>query len=276
MKIMKMKPAVSSNELGDRFDEIVALTGLGSRKPKPKVVGVGAAVVVAGGLIGALMFGSGRDSQQVIVATHGIDAGSVLTSADMKGVEVSGVLGFQATSAGTLETLIGKVAAVPIAVGTLIVAEQLQLRQSAPIGKVLVGMVLDPGALPSPDLRFGDRVQVLTTSNPNAVVDEPAAVLTDATVWRVWGGLEGSGRRTVTLAVPSGVATQVGDAAARNLIRLLVMPNEQSSFDDIAAVVPNQQVSPIPTNPEVAAASTTKASSTATASPSASVPGGES
>ena len=270
MKIMKTKPAATSNEFGDRFDEIVASSGLGSRKPKPKVVGVGAAIVVAGGLIGALMFGSGRDSQQVLVASRAIDAGSVLTSADVKGVEVSGDLGFRATSAGNLETLIGKVAAVPIAVGTLIVAEQLQLRQSAPIGKVLVGMVLDPGALPSPDLRFGDRVQVLATSNPNAVVDETAAVMTDATVWRVWGGLEGSGRRTVTLAVPSGVATRVGDAAARNLIRLLVVPNEQSSFDDIAAVVPNQQVSPIPTNPEVAAASTTTASS------SASVPGGES
>ena len=270
MKIMKTKPAATSNEFGDRFDEIVASAGLGSRKSKPRVVGVGTAIVVAGGLIGALMFGSGRDSQQVLVASRAIDAGSVLTSADVKGVEVSGDLGFRATSAGNLETLIGKVAAVPIAVGTLIVAEQLQLRQSAPIGKVLVGMVLDPGALPSPDLRFGDRVQVLATSNPNAVVDETAAVMTDATVWRVWGGLEGSGRRTVTLAVPSGVATRVGDAAARNLIRLLVVPNEQSSFDDIAAVVPNQQVSPIPTNPEVAAASTTTASS------SASVPGGES
>jgi SAF domain len=267
MKIMKTKPAVSSNEMGDRFDEIVASTGLGSRKPKPKVVGVGAAVVVAGGLIGALMFGSGRDSQQVIVATHAIDAGSVLTSADMKGVEVSGQLGFRATSAGNLETLIGKVAAVPIAAGTLIVAEQLQLRQSAPIGKVLVGMVLDPGALPSPDLRFGDRVQVLATSNPNAVVDEPAAVMTDATVWRVWGGLEGSGRRTVTLAVPSGVATQVGDAAARNLIRLLGVPNEQSSFEDITAVMPTQEGSPIPTT----------AGATATSDPTAAtVPGGES
>ena len=99
-------------------------------------------------------------------------------------------------------------------------------------------MVLDPGALPSPDLRFGDHVQVLATSNPNAVIDEPAAVMTDATVWKVWGGTEGSGRRTVTLAVPSGVATQVGDAASRNLIRLLVVPTDQSGFDEIASTAP--------------------------------------
>ena len=78
---------------------------------------------------------------------------------------------------------------------------------------------------------------MLATSNPNAVIDEPAAVMTDATVWKVWGGTEGSGRRTVTLAVRSGVATQVGDAASRNLIRLLVVPTDEPSLDVGAAAV---------------------------------------
>ena len=238
MKSAKPKPAKAGGELGDRFDAIIASSGLAARKPKPKVIGAGAAVVVVGGLIGALMFGSGRDSQQVIVAAHPIDAGAVLMSADVKGVSVSGQIGFRATPTANLASLVGKVASMPIPAGTLIVAEQLQLRQSAPPGTVLVGMVLDPGALPSPDLRFGDHVQVLATSNPNAVIDKPAAVMTEARVWKVWGGTEGSGRRTVTLAVPSGVATQVGDAASRNLIRLLVVPTDQSGFDNIAATAP--------------------------------------
>ena len=248
MKSTKPKPAKAGGELGDRFDAIIASSGLVARKPKPKVIGAGAAVVVVGGLIGALMFGSGRDSQQVIVAAHQIDAGAVLTAADVKGVSVSGQIGVRATPTANLAGLVGKVASVPIPAGTLIVAEQLQLRQSAPPGTVLVGMVLDPGALPSPDLRFGDHVQVLATSNPNAVIDEPAAVMTEATVWKVWGGTEGSGRRTVTLAVPSGVATQVGDAASRNLIRLLVVPTDQSGFEDIAATAPNDAI----TTPEPA------------------------
>ena len=237
MKSTKPKPTPSGGELGDRFDAIIASSGLAARKPKPKVIGAGAAVVVAGGLIGALMFGSGRDSRQVIVASHPIDAGAVIAAADVKGVSVSGQIGFRSTPTANLASLVGKVASVPIPAGTLIIAEQLQLRQSAPAGTVLVGMVLDPGALPSPDLRFGDHVQVLATSNPNAVIDEPAAVMTDATVWKVWGGTEGSGRRTVTLAVPSGVATRVGDAASRNLIRLLVVPTDQSLVDEIVAPV---------------------------------------
>ena len=255
MKSTKLKPTPSGGELGERFDAIIASSGLAARKPKPKLIGAGAGIVVAGGLIGALMFGSGRDSQQVIVASRPIDAGTVLTASEVKAVSVSGQIGFRSTSTANLASLVGRVASVPIPAGTLIVAEQLQLRQSAPFGTVLVGMVLDPGALPSPDLRFGDRVQVLATSNPNAVIDEPAAVMTDATVWKVWGGTEGSGRRTVTLAVPSGVATQVGDAASRNLIRLLVVPTDQSAFDDIVATTPLAATPPAATVPATAAGS---------------------
>ena len=76
MKSTKPKPTPVVGELGDRFDAIIAPSGLAARKPKPKVIGAGARVVVVGGLIGALMFGSGRDSQQVIVASHQIEAGS--------------------------------------------------------------------------------------------------------------------------------------------------------------------------------------------------------
>ena len=147
MKSTKPKPTPSGGELGDRFDAIIASSGLAARKPKPKLIGAGAGIVVAGGLIGALMFGSGRDSQQVIVASHPIDAGTVLTAADVEGVSVSGQIGFRATPTANLAALVGKVAAVPIPAGTLIVAEQLQLRQSAPAGTVLVGMVLDPGGV---------------------------------------------------------------------------------------------------------------------------------
>ena len=108
MKSTKPKPTSAGGELGDRFDAIIASSGLAARKPKPKLIGAGAGIVVAGGLIGALMFGSGRDSQQVIVASHPIDAGTVLTAADVKGVSVSGQMGFRATPTANLAALVGK------------------------------------------------------------------------------------------------------------------------------------------------------------------------
>jgi SAF domain len=243
----KATDQTGGGEFGDRFDAIIASSGLAARKAKPRVIGAGAGLIIAGGLAGALMFGSGRDAHQVLVASHPIDAGTVLTTADMRGVSVSGQIGFRSTSSTEMGLLVGKVASVPIPAGSLVVAEQLQLRQSAPPGTVLVGMVLDPGALPSPDLRFGDLVQVLATTNPNAVIDEPATVMTEATVWKVWGGNEGSGRRVVTLAVPSKIATEVGDAASRNLIRLLVVPTEQTAPTDTNFPVLEPAPTPTPT-----------------------------
>ena len=106
----------------------------------------------------------------------------------------------------------------------MVTVEQFRARQSAPVGSALLAVVLEPGALPTPDLRFGDQVDVMVSSSPNAVIDEPARIVTRASVWRVWGGTDGGIRRAVTLAVPEAMVPEVGDAASRNLIRLVVVP----------------------------------------------------
>ena len=118
------------------------------------------------------------------------------------------------------------VAAIPIRRGTTILDEQVSRVQAVPKGFKLVGVTLDAGALPSPDLRFGDHVQVLITS-PNGGVDNPSKIAADATVWGVWAGQAGTtSRRVLTLSIPDEHAVEVGEAAARNTIRLLVVPTE--------------------------------------------------
>jgi SAF domain len=249
-RVSKSKPS-NGGEMTDRFDAIIASSGM-NRKPKPNVIGAGVAIVVVGGLLGGLAFGSGRDTHLVIAAAHPLEAGSVIVAADLRSVEVPGAPTFLSMSAGQASSLIGRVAAVPIEEGTLVTGGQFRNRQSAPEGTVLVGMVLDPGALPTPDLRYGDRVNVLVISSPNDVIDQPATVITEATVWKVWGGNEGSGRRAVTLAVPTEIAVSVGDAASRNLIRLLVIPNDGTIFTDLK---PPEVITP---NAPSAEASTTE------------------
>jgi hypothetical protein len=48
-------------------------------------------------------------------------------------------------------------------------------------------------------------------------------------VWRIWGTSTNSSRRAVTLAVPEAAAVEVGGAAERNSIRLLVVPNSEAN-----------------------------------------------
>ena len=225
------RSTVSGGEVGDRFEAIIASSGLGvSRKPNPKVMLGGVGIVVAGALLGGLAFGSGRDSHKILVAAHPIEAGVVLEAADVRAVEVSGVPAVKSTSPVAIASVLGRVSLSPIAEGAVLTSEQFRLHQSAPDGTGLVGVVLDPGALPTPDLRYGDQVDVMVSASPNAVIDEPARVVTRASVWRVWGGTQAVGRRTVTLAIPQDLVPAVGDAAARNLIRLVVVPTENSAW----------------------------------------------
>jgi hypothetical protein len=133
-----------------------------------------------------------------------------------------------------------------------VLPDQVNRTQSAPEGTVLIGAVLEPGALPSPDLRFGDRVRVLIAPT-NASIDNQPKIATEAEVWRVWGSQQaGNSRRAVTLAVPEGASVDVGAAAAQGSIRLLVVPNkdttsvEETSASPIASTA-DGPVQPTPT-----------------------------
>jgi hypothetical protein len=229
--MIRTKRSVPTVGVEDRFDAIIASNGLGSQKANPKLMAGGVAVVLAGAILGALAMGSGRDSHQILVAAHPIAAGEVMTTDDVRAVEVSGVPNFQSTPPAAIARVVDRVASMPIAAGAVLTDDQFRIRQSAPHGSALVGVVLEPGELPTPDLRYGDAVQVMVSASPNAVIDEPTRVVTDATVWKVWPVSNGgSATRTVTLAIPVDKVPEVGDAAARNLIRLVVVETGDSMW----------------------------------------------
>ncbi len=171
----------------------------------------------------------------------------MIEASDVRTVEVSGAPAFSSVGPGQLNLVVGQVAAVPIGAGNVVTADAFKARQSAPAGSGLVGVVLEPGALPTPDLRYGDVVEVMVSTSPNAVIDEPARIVTQATVWKVWAAADGAARRTVTLAVPGDKVPEVGDAAARNLIRLVVIPTPAADPIDATTSAPDSADAPIPT-----------------------------
>ena len=251
--MIRSKRSFPAAGVEDRFEAIIASNGLASQKANPKLMVGGIAVVLAGALAGALAMGSGRDSHQILVAARLVSAGEVMTANDVRAVEVSGAPGFASTPTARLASVVGRVASVPIAAGAVITSDQFRLRQSAPPGAALVGVVLEPGALPTPDLRYGDSVQVMVSATPNAVIDEPARVVSEATVWKVWPvGNGGSSSRTITLAIPVNKVEEVGDAASRNLIRLVVVETPNSAWPTSPGEQgPNASSTATGTEPEV-------------------------
>lgn len=171
------------------------------------------------------MFSRGTEQRTAIVAATDIGVGEVITVAHLRVVRIARDTDVASLPSSAAAQLVDRVAAVPISRGALVLADQVNRTQSAPEGTVLIGAVLEPGALPSPDLRFGDRVRVLIAPTNTSIDNEPK-IATEAVVWRVWGSQQASGsRRAVTLAVPDAASVEVGAAAAQGSIRLMVVPN---------------------------------------------------
>lgn len=230
-----MKPRGSTNtsakRLGESFDpmaNLLANSSLVRSKRRPKLMAGGIGVLVAGALAGALTISRGTEQRTAIVASSDIGVGEVITASQLRVVRIARDTDVRSLPANAANQLINGVAAVPISKGALLLPESVNRTQTAPDGTVLIGMVLEPGALPSPDLRFGDKVRVLIAS-PSGSVDDPSKIATEAIVWRIWGSqTAGGSRRAVTLAVPDAASVAVGEAAARNSIRLLVVPNDRA------------------------------------------------
>ncbi len=228
-----------------------------------KGMALGAGLIAAGGLVAAIALGDKSAQTTAIVAAKPIRVGSVISPSDLRAVRLSAGLDLRSLPAGAANQLIGGVAAVPIAQGTLLLAEQVNQSQGAPEGTVLVGTVLDPGALPSPDLRYGDRVKVLVASQLSSA-DDPSKIVTEAIVWRVWGGTPGSAtsssKQAVTLAIPEDTAVTVGEAAARGNIRLLVVPTSTKRPTEVSiesAQAPADPALVAPASPTKVALATT-------------------
>lgn len=247
----KTRPSVrhSSNPkpVVERLDGLEK-PGLVRTARRPKLIGGGVGILLMGALVGALMMGRGSQQRTVLVAATDIGVGQVITGADLQVVRVANDSPIRSLPGVASSRIVNMVAAIPILRGSTILDEQVSRVQAVPKGFKLVGVVLDAGALPSPDLRFGDHVQMLITSTTGGV-DNPSKIAADATIWRVWAGQAGtSSRRVLSLSVPDEHAIEVGEAAARNNLRLLVVPTEVTGPTNWPTLQPADQT---PATPDV-------------------------
>lgn len=189
-------------------------------------VALGVVLVVAGALIFGLLVQSAGDRVSAVVAARDIDPGQVIEASDLRIIEIaidgqaSIVLAAQRTS------LIGKTATSRVPAGAFVSPAHFVDGSILAHGDVVVGALLGPGGLPVPNLRVGDEVLLLEARDP-AESDEDAAPLGTATVYLVSPGAQ-SGTQFVSLAVDQRVAQRVADAAAAQLLRLVLQPGADS------------------------------------------------
>lgn len=127
------------------------------------LIAVGVLLIVGCGLIAALLQMRATSKTAVLAVVHQVPAGQEVRSSDLSTVQISGGNGLSAISAHDMAAVIGKTAAVSLMPGTLLSRSQLTAENSVSKGKVVIGLSLKPGQVPTPHLKAGDEVLVLAT-----------------------------------------------------------------------------------------------------------------
>lgn len=192
-------------------------------------VAVGVLLVVGCALAAVLWSASAGDRVPVLALARAVPAGARLTDVDLAPLGVSADAGIVTIPATALSEVVGQVARVPLSQGTLLTADLLAADSAVPPGTSIVGLALAPGAVPTPELRPGDLVQVIGTPVATAPTESPlrTGVLVDAAeVFSVDDVAETTDLRWVAIVVPVQSAAEVSAAASQDAVRLAVVGRE--------------------------------------------------
>jgi Flp pilus assembly protein CpaB len=180
--------------------------------------------VVMAALLAGWFWQQKSDRQEVLMVAHPVAAGAVLTSDDLKVVEVAGVN--SAISSSDSESVIGNTATVGLVDGQILTHDMVTPNPLPGPGERVVGLQLDATRAPA-RLLPGDVVVVLAVppaGDPSTLpeLDDPTVLAPHATVASA-EAIEGAGTR-LTLVLPDAVAERVTAYIAAGRVALVQAP----------------------------------------------------
>lgn len=199
------------------------------KRQRPSWVLAGVVLVGLAALLSAWVFTTTSQRMSVMVAAHDISPGEVIDGGDLRVVEIGRSGGLRAIQPSQQSLIAGRAARGPIPAGTVLNTDLFAEKDRViPVGQVVVGAALEPGAAPVSGLSAGDRVDVLgvvksTVGTPADGAAAPvAAVLASGTVWSVEkaGSGSASSKLWVSILLPVDAQVAVAQAAADGRLRL--------------------------------------------------------
>ncbi len=196
----------------------------GRRRQVPLVV-VGVLLVIGCALAftdASLHLGS---REEVLVVTHPLGVGQVLTPGDLRAVKVSTGSGLAPILVTEESSVVGRSLAVPLVAGSLLTSGEVGSASPVGSGSDVVALALKAGSFP-PNLAAGDRVQVVPVTSSSSSSSGTASTTNGspvaATVLAVEAASPASGNPTVfSLQVSTGDADEVASLAAANQASLV-------------------------------------------------------
>jgi hypothetical protein len=168
------------------------------------------------------------DTSPALAVVGAVERGATIGADDVRVVYVSSDDGVARLDEAQLDQVVGRVALVDLAPGTLLTGSVIAERPALEPGEGVAGLALDPGAYPARGLSPGDRVNVVRSADPTAVaageVDgdggaPEVVVARGATVLAV--DELASDRRLVSILAPERDAETVAAEAGSGALRLV-------------------------------------------------------
>lgn len=197
-----------------------SVTRLAPRRPRrPPVAALGLVLVAGAALAAVSLFRAGTARVEVVVAARDLDPSRPVTPQDLRTTEASTSTSARFLSPAGAARLVGQRPQGPIPAGTPLNAAMFAATQPLAPGEVVVGAVLEAGAVPIPGLRVGDTVELIVTATNKS----GGATVQDLGPARVFGISDAggpSGKTWVSLRTASTVGAQVAQASQDGSLRL--------------------------------------------------------
>jgi len=182
-----------------------------------------AVVLIAAGAVTVAVAAGHGDRGRVVVAARDVDAGQVISAADLRSARVDAEASLSLVAWDQRGMVVGRTAAVPVTAGEPLTGRLLGASRWPGVGYAVVAVTVKPGQAP-PRLPVGQTVQVLFTASPNldasardSSTAAPAGVV--AQVAGVTGdGSAGDGSRVVSLRAPVQTSQRIAAAPVVTLL----------------------------------------------------------
>lgn len=188
---------------------------------RPGMILGAAATVAVGAIVTGWAWLATTDTQDVLVARHTIERGSLIEADDIKRIQLSADPALKALPGSSYGDVIGKKAGLDIAAGALLTEEATTSSPMPPDGMSVVGLALATSHSPAVDLRTGDRVRVVVTPAEGAEAPAGAPEFTEAEVVAARAD-ETSGMFLVDVLVPYADAPVLASRAASGNVGIVL------------------------------------------------------
>jgi hypothetical protein len=192
---------------------------------RPALLAAALVAICLGALVAAWAWSATTNTQEVLVARHAIERGSVIEADDLARVRVSADPALKPVPASQFDQVVGQRAAYDVAAGGMLTPDSFTGAVVPSDNNSIVGVALTPAQAPGLDLATGDHVRVIVTPAQGEQLPTGVPQSSEATVAGV--RVSDEGRLIVDLLVPHADAAVLAARAATGNVALVLDSRER-------------------------------------------------